>query len=111
MKSRIDKILSESNIMTRSEAREAAKKGRISVNGAIVRSSDEKAEDTDVIAVDGKAIERRKYFYFMMNKPAGYVCATEDKGPTVLDLLLPEDRARGLFPQGGWTKTRWVLYL
>lgn len=100
MKTRIDKILSESNIMTRSESREAAKKGRISVNGAIVRSSDMKIDDGDMIAVDGKVVERRKYFYFMMNKPAGYVCATEDKGPTVLDLLLPEDRARGLFPAG-----------
>ncbi len=100
MKTRIDKILSESNIMTRSEARAAAKKGRIAVNGAVVRSSDEKADDADVISLDGKPIERRKFFYYMMNKPAGYVCATEDNGPTVLDLLAPEDRARGIFPAG-----------
>ncbi|MBO4860332.1 MAG: rRNA pseudouridine synthase, partial [Clostridia bacterium] len=100
MKTRIDKILSESNIMTRSQAREAAKKGRIAVNGAVVRSSDEKAEEGDVISVDGRPIERRRFFYYMMNKPAGYVCATEDNGPTVLDLLSPGDKARGLFPVG-----------
>ncbi|MBQ6183171.1 MAG: rRNA pseudouridine synthase [Clostridia bacterium] len=100
MKTRIDKILSESNIMTRSQAREAAKKGRIALNGAVVRSSDEKAEEGDVIYVDGKPIDRRKFFYYMMNKPAGCVCATEDSGPTVLDLLSPGDKARGLFPVG-----------
>ena len=100
MKTRIDKILSESNIMTRSEAREAARKGRITLNGAPVRSSDEKAEDGDVITLDGVPVERRRFFYYMMNKPAGYVCATEDRGPTVLGLMRPEDRARGLFPAG-----------
>ena len=100
MKTRIDKILSESNIMTRSESREAARKGRISLNGVTVRSSDEKAEEYDVIALDGVPIERRKFFYYMMNKPAGYVCATEDRGPTVLEIMRPEDRARGLFPAG-----------
>ena len=100
MKTRIDKILSESNIMTRSESREAAKKGRITVNGGHVRSSDEKIDENDELCLDGVPVKRRRFFYYMMNKPAGYVCATEDKGQTVLDLLAPEDRARGLFPAG-----------
>ena len=100
MKTRIDRILSESNIMTRSEAREAARRGRITLNGAAVRSSDEKAEDGDIIALDGRPIQRRRYFYYMMNKPAGYVCATEDRGATVLDLIAEKDRSRGLFPAG-----------
>lgn len=100
MKTRIDKILSESNIMTRSESREAAKRGRITLNGAVIRSSDEKAEDGDIIALDGRPIDRRRYFYYMMNKPAGHVCATEDRGATVLDLMAEKDRPRGLFPAG-----------
>ena len=100
MKTRIDKILSESNIMTRSESKEAAKRGRITLNGAVIRSSDEKAEDGDIIAIDGAPVERRRFFYYMMNKPAGYVCATEDRGATVLDLMDAKDRSRGLFPAG-----------
>ena len=37
----------------------------------------------------------------MLNKPAGYVCSTDDgDGPTVLDLLTGPERRRGLFPAG-----------
>lgn len=57
----------------------------------------EKAE----ITVDGKPIGTDKFIYIMMNKPAGVVCATKDNiDKTVLDILPPELRRRGLFPAG-----------
>ena len=43
----------------------------------------------------------RRYTWIMLHKPAGVLSATEDgRGATVLDLLPPELRRRGLFPVG-----------
>ncbi len=101
MTARLDKILSESNILSRSESKAAAKKGRLAVNGVTVKTCDVKIGDDDVITLDGKEITRRHFFYIMMNKPQGYVCSTDEPGSkTVLDLLRPEDRARNMFPAG-----------
>ena len=101
MKTRLDKILSESNILTRSESKAAAKHGRLAVNGVTVKTSDVKVDDGDAITLDGNEIKRRRFFYIMMNKPAGYVCSTDEPGSkTVLDLLRPEDKARNMFPAG-----------
>ena len=101
MKARLDKILSESNVLSRSETKAAVKRGRLAVNGVTVKSGDVKVDDYDVITLDGNEIKRRRFFYIMMNKPAGYVCSTDEPGSrTVLDLLRHEDNARGMFPAG-----------
>ncbi len=101
MPTRIDKIFSESHLLTRSEAKAAARKGRIAVNGKTIKSAEEKADDVDVITLDGSPITRRRFFYIMMNKPRGYVCSTDDpKSKTVLELLAPPDRPAGIFPAG-----------
>ena len=48
----------------------------------------------------GEALTYSKYVYIMLNKPEGYVCATEDNGPTVIDLLPEELKRLDLFPCG-----------
>jgi 16S rRNA pseudouridine516 synthase len=58
-------------------------------------------EDADRVQVDGKAIVYRKYVYLMMNKPQGYLSATEDDRDPVVTDILPEDYKRfELFPVG-----------
>lgn len=98
---RLDKFLVEMSVASRSVIKDMAKKGRITVNGDIVKSSDIKIDElSDVIAVDGQIIVFSDMEYFMLNKPAGVITATMDKkARTVLDLI--DERTRNdLFPVG-----------
>lgn len=99
---RIDKLLSDSGRVSRSEAKELIRTGRVAVNGAVPASSDEKFDpDTDRIEIDGEAIDCARFRYIMMYKPNGVLSATEDGGQqTVLDLLPAELKKQGLFPVG-----------
>lgn len=98
---RLDKFLTETGSLTRSQAKEAAKKGRILVNGEAEKKTDRKIDpEKDEIVLDGKRISYAAYEYYMLNKPKGVVSATEDKKyPTVVQLI--QDRKRtDLFPAG-----------
>ena len=98
---RLDKFLVEMSVASRSTIKDMAKKGRITVNGQIVKASDTKIDESaDVVAVDGQVIAFSSTEYFMLNKPAGVITATLDKkAKTVLDLL--HERTRNdLFPVG-----------
>ena len=102
MKERLDKFLSSQTVLSRKEAQKAIRDKRVTVNGVLTRSVDTKVEtDTDAVTMDGAALTYRKYVYYMMDKPAGVVSATEDRSErTVLDLLPDELRRDGLFPAG-----------
>lgn len=102
---RLDKFLADMGKGSRSQIREAAKKGRILVNGEPEKRTDRKiTPGTDKILLDGIPVQYRKYEYYMLNKPQGVVSATEDNHcPTVVELLGkgPEgDLRRDLFPVG-----------
>ncbi len=99
---RLDKFLVATGKLSRSEAGRAARAGRISVNGSPVKRADlHIAPDADRITLDGEVIIYRPHTYIMLNKPSGYVSATDDKAlPTVLELLPEELRRLGLFPAG-----------
>ncbi len=98
---RLDKFLVEMSVASRSTIKDMAKKGRIAVNGNIVKATDLKIdEDVDTVSVDGQVIAFSDTEYFMLNKPAGVITATLDKkAKTVLDLI--DERTRNdLFPVG-----------
>lgn len=99
---RLDRFLTGQNIATRKEARELAKAGLITLNGAAVRDSSVSIDPAaDSVAVRGVPVRYREHLYIMLNKPKGVVCATEDKRhQTVLDLLPEPLQRRGLFPAG-----------
>lgn len=98
---RLDKLLGELGIGTRSQIKEAAKKGRITVNGTPVKDTAAKVDwQTDLICMDGVRLAYVKYEYIMLNKPAGVISATEDgKHKTVLNLITDRTR-KDLFPVG-----------
>ena len=99
---RLDKFFTASGTLTRSEAQRAVRAKRVCVNGCAVSKADVKIDpEADVVTLDGEQIAYKKYTYIMLNKPKGYVSATDDSRlPTVLDLL-PEKYGRlGLFPCG-----------
>lgn len=101
MTERLDKLISDSGLYSRSEARTLVRAGRISVDGETVTAPERKFPREAAVRVDGAAVNCSRYRYFMLDKPAGYVCATEDRSlPTVLELLPAEYRGLGLFPVG-----------
>ena len=98
---RLDKRLVGTGNWSRKEAKELAKAGRVTVNGQVMRQTDVKVSDDDLIAVDGKPIEAAGPVYLMLHKPAGLVSATEDaREKTVLSLLPERYQKLGLFPAG-----------
>ena len=99
---RLDKIIASTGKWSRREVKNLVRQGMVLVNGSPARSAEDKVdpEDTEII-VSGEAIAYRKYTWIMLNKPAGYLSATEDgRSATVLDLLPPELQRQGLFPVG-----------
>ena len=99
---RIDKIIASQGQYSRKEVKALIAKRRIAVDGRIVSSSSEKADPmTMLLTVDGKPLEFKRNLYLVLNKPKGYVSATEDREhPTVLELVPQEYRGRDLFPAG-----------
>lgn len=98
---RLDKLLSNSGIGSRSDVRKIIKAGRVAVNGAAEKAADAKIEETAEILIDGKAFIYKKHIYIMMNKPFGVLSASEDqRDETVIDLLPEHLKRRGLFPAG-----------
>ena len=103
MKMRLDRALRDAEAgRTRTEADKLISAGRVAVNGTVVRKGDVKVDtDTDTVTLDGRAVTSRRFRYYMMNKPAGVLSATEDRScETVLDLLPEPLRKLGLSPAG-----------
>jgi 16S rRNA pseudouridine516 synthase len=101
-KIRLDKIVADMGFGTRSEAARLIRDGDVLVDGRVASSGAEKYDPAiSEITVGGTRLVYKKLRYFMMNKPAGVVSATEDrKEATVLDLMTDGDRRLGLFPAG-----------
>ena len=100
-KTRLDKFLCDSLNITRKEAKEAVKKGKVTINGELVKKPESKldAEDNQV-EFDHQPITFEQFHYLMLHKPQGVVSATKDNhDKTVLDLI-HEDFKEKLFPVG-----------
>ncbi len=99
---RIDKLLSDMAIASRRDSSRVARRGGILVNGVTVRDTSVHINpEKDKVTYLGAVVEYKKYIYVMLNKPQGYVSATEDKEHPYVTELLPEElRARELFPVG-----------
>ena len=99
---RLDKFLSNSGVCSRRAAVNLIRQGRVSVDGKSISLSDFKLDEkTAVVCIDGKKLEYEKYHYYMMNKPAGVISATDDSSQkTVIDLLSEDEQRLGLFPVG-----------
>ncbi|MBQ9895125.1 MAG: rRNA pseudouridine synthase [Ruminococcus sp.] len=99
---RLDKFISERTEFSRSQIKQLTAKGAVSVNGNTVKKSDLKIDpDTDSVSVQGRLLSGDKHKYILLNKPQGYVSSTEStEGPSVLELIPPEIRTKGMFPAG-----------
>ena len=99
---RLDKLLAATGRWSRREVKGLVKAGRVLVDGVPAAVPEQKLDpDRSRVLVDGEEAVFREFTYVMLNKPAGVLSATEDaRQETVLDLLSPELRRRGLFPVG-----------
>lgn len=110
---RLDKFLCDCGAGTRSRVKLILKAGRVSVNGAVVKDGSVKVDtDNAQICLDGERLTSVSRLVVMLNKPAGYVTATEDATErTVMELLPPALRNRGLKPVGRLDKATEGLLL
>lgn len=98
---RLDKFLSDMKCGTRSSLKKDIKNGLVSVNGKIVHQSDYRIdENVDIIHYRNVRCFYEKYAYYLLNKPAGFVSATEDKKERTVLSLLKETGRDDLFPVG-----------
>lgn len=110
---RIDKIISSQTIYSRKDVKDLVRNKEITINDQLVLKSDYKINpEIDVIKINGNILEIKKYVYLMLNKPKGFVSATEDKSDrTVLDLIPEKYLHRNLFPAGRLDKDTTGLML
>lgn len=99
---RLDKLLAHSGFGTRSAIKLLVKRGAVRVNGKTAKDSGLQVNPgRDEIMVDDQKAVYREFVYLMLNKPPGYVSATEDnRDPTVLDLIGDEYGHFDVFPVG-----------
>lgn len=99
---RLDRLLADLGVATRSELRQIIRSGRVCVDGAAVTQPEKKLDgERCAITLDGEPLVYREKRTFMLDKPAGVLSVTEDmRQKTVFDLLPPEMRRMGLFPVG-----------
>ncbi|MBQ1228253.1 MAG: rRNA pseudouridine synthase [Firmicutes bacterium] len=99
---RIDKIIASQGQYSRSDVKSLISKKRVTVDGEVIKSSSVKVDPAkNVIAIDGRELTVKKFVYLMLNKPQGYVSATEDRDHETVLALVPEEYAgRDIFPAG-----------
>ena len=100
-KTRLDKFLCDSLNITRKEAKEAVKKGKVTINGEVVKKPECKLDaDDDQVEFEHQPVIFEQFHYLMLHKPQGVVSATKDNhDKTVIDLI-HEDFKDKLFPVG-----------
>ena len=110
---RLDKFLCDSGAGTRSQVKLILKAGRVTVDGTVERDNSRKIDPAkQTICLDGEVLSGKRRIVLMLNKPAGFVTATEDKNDrTVMELLPPEIRAQDVKPVGRLDKATEGLLL
>ena len=110
---RLDKFLCDCGAGTRSQVKLILKSGRVTVDGSPERDGSRKIDpDTQQITLDGESLNRRGRVVVLLNKPEGFVTATEDKTEkTVMELLPEEYRHLELKPVGRLDKATEGLLL
>lgn len=89
---RLDKFLCGSCAFTRSQIKAVLKAGRVTVDGIPERDGSRKiAPENQTVTLDGRVLGRRRRVVLMLNKPAGFVTATEDATERTVMELLPEE--------------------
>lgn len=92
MKERVQKIIAASGTISRRDAEELIKNGKVRVNGKKITIGDMADSRTDTITVSGRDLERTRRKYLLLNKPRGFITTRSDlyDRKTVMDLVPPD---------------------
>ena len=97
---RLDKFLADMGVGTRSELKKDIRKGVVSVDGEVVKDPGHSVDASSHVVFRGCAVGYEEFVYYMLNKPAGVISASEDvREETVIDLI-DEQKRKDLFPVG-----------
>ena len=89
---RLDKFLVAAGAGSRSQVKDILKAGRVTVDGAVERDNSRKIDpESQQVCLDGAVLGGKRFVIAMLNKPAGFVTATEDKQQRTVMELLPEE--------------------
>ena len=110
---RLDKFMCDSGAGTRSQVKAMLKAGRVTVDGKVEKDNGRKIDpETQIITLDGMVLGGFRRVVLMLNKPEGFVTATEDKNDrTVMELLPAQYRHLELKPVGRLDKATEGLLL
>ena len=99
---RLDKFLADVRLGSRKEVKKKKKKGHIKVNDQTIKSDKFQVDEwKDQVTYEGEQFIYQKDFYYILNKPAGVISATQDNyDQTVLDLFDDTSYREDLFPVG-----------
>ena len=97
---RLDKYLADMGTGTRSEIKKQIKSGNVTVSGEVIRDPGYKVGADSDIAINGESIMYEEYVYYMLNKHAGVISASEDPHEETVVDLIDERKRRDLFPAG-----------
>lgn len=103
---RLDQYISQAAQLTRNQAREAIRKGHVTVDGIIAEKADSQIAQTQRVVWKNQLLSNQQFVYLMMDKPAGVLSAVTDANDTtVVDLVREKYPRRTLFPAGRLDKT------
>ena len=109
---RLDKFLCNCGIATRSAIKGILKAGRVTVDGKTEKDGARKIGPENKILLDGEPVNAVGTVVLMLNKPAGFVTATEDKQErTVMELIPDKYRRLDVKPVGRLDKATEGLLL
>ena len=110
---RLDKFLCDSGAGTRSQVKAILKMGRVTVDGKPEKDGSRKIDpQSQIVTLDRELLSGKRRVVLMLNKPAGFVTATEDKQDrTVMELLPKEYQHLELKPVGRLDKATEGLLL
>ena len=99
---RLDKLLADTGFGTRKEVKKLIASGAVFVNGTLCKKVGTNIQpNVDSVTVLGELVHYKPYHYYILNKPAGIISATEDdRHQTVIDWLGNDYRYMELFPVG-----------
>ena len=99
---RLSKALAAAGVASRRACEELIFEGRVKVNGIVVRVPQTMVDwERDKISVDEVGIKgEQNKLYFMLNKPAGYLCTSIRPGHQKIILDLFDEKSERLFTIG-----------
>lgn len=99
---RLDKLLAHCGYGSRKDVKQLVRQSHITVNGKRIKKANAHINpEKDIVLVNGEEVIYEEFIYLMLNKPQGFLSATEDYyDETVIDLVPDEFAHHDLFPVG-----------